>query len=191
LRNCTLKISNLSEILLLRTLHVSTFISPQQAWCIHTVASYTVLNELCRKSGLCRVQFRFHYSYRWMPLLCSAVCNVVQCGRTCARVWNMRISSSAIWKCQWSVNLCTKFEIIRIYKITKKRSGKLLLIRHLLHLMFFHTVHSPTNALLLNLEEFKIYIKIHINIAPTYFGLRPSSRSLYWAWLKLILKQSV
>jgi hypothetical protein len=41
------------------------------------------------------------------------------------------------------------------------------------------TVHSPTNALLLNLEEFKIYIKIHINIAATCFGLRPSSGSVY------------
>jgi hypothetical protein len=39
--------------------------------------------------------------------------------------------------------------------------------------------------ILLNLEKFKIYIKIHINIAPTCFGLRPSSGSLYWAWLKL------
>jgi hypothetical protein len=33
---------------------------------------------------------------------------------------------------------------------------------------------------LLNLERFKIYIKIHTkNIAPTCFGLRPSSGSLY------------
>jgi hypothetical protein len=32
---------------------------------------------------------------------------------------------------------------------------------------------------LLNLEKFKIYIKINTNIAPTYFGLRPSSGSLY------------
>jgi hypothetical protein len=43
----------------------------------------------------------------------------------------------------------------------------------------FYTVHSATYALLLNLEEFKIYIKVHINIAPTFFGLRPSSGSLY------------
>jgi len=28
-------------------------------------------------------------------------------------------------------------------------------------------------------------MKIHIIIAPTYFGLRLSSRSLYRAWLKL------
>jgi hypothetical protein len=40
-----------------------------------------------------------------------------------------------------------------------------------------YTVHSPTNALLFNLEEFKMYIKIHINIAATCFGLRPSSGS--------------
>ena len=38
---------------------------------------------------------------------------------------------------------------------------------------------------LLNLEKFKIYIKRHINIAPTCFGLRPSSGSLYRACLKL------
>jgi len=41
------------------------------------------------------------------------------------------------------------------------------------------------NALLLNSEKFKIYIKIHINIAATCFGLRPSSGNLYRAWLKL------
>ena len=33
-------------------------------------------------------------------------------------------------------------------------------------------VHSPTNALF-NLKHIKIYIKIHINIAPTCFGLPP------------------
>jgi hypothetical protein len=38
---------------------------------------------------------------------------------------------------------------------------------------------------LLNLERFKIYTKIQTNIAPTCFGLRPSSGSLFWAWLKL------
>ena len=32
---------------------------------------------------------------------------------------------------------------------------------------------------LLNLEKFKIYFKIHTNIAPTCFGLRTSSGSLY------------
>ena len=46
-------------------------------------------------------------------------------------------------------------------------------------------VRSQTNSILLNLEKFKIYIKIHINIAPTCFGLPPSSGSLYRAWLKL------
>ena len=40
---------------------------------------------------------------------------------------------------------------------------------------------------LLNLEKFKIYIKIHIIIAPTCFCLRPSSGSLYRDWLKLYL----
>jgi len=38
---------------------------------------------------------------------------------------------------------------------------------------------------LLNLEKFKIYVKLHVNIAPKYFGLRRSSGSLYRAWLKL------
>ena len=36
-------------------------------------------------------------------------------------------------------------------------------------------------------KHIKIYIKIHINIAPTYFVLRPPSGSLYWSWLKLYL----
>jgi hypothetical protein len=38
---------------------------------------------------------------------------------------------------------------------------------------------------LLNLERCKIYTIIHINIAPTCFGLRPSSASLHWARLTL------
>ena len=50
-----------------------------------------------------------------------------------------------------------------------------------------HIVHSPNYALLLNLEKFKIYFKRHINIAATCFGLRPSSGSLYRAWLKLYI----
>jgi len=37
------------------------------------------------------------------------------------------------------------------------------------------------------LKHIKIYIKIHINIAPTFFGLRPSSGNLHWTWLKLYL----
>jgi len=40
---------------------------------------------------------------------------------------------------------------------------------------------------LLNLEKFKIYIKINTNIAPACFGLRPRSGSLYWTWIKLYL----
>ena len=40
-------------------------------------------------------------------------------------------------------------------------------------------VHSPTNALLYFKKHIKIYVKIHINIAPTCFGLRPSSGSLH------------
>ena len=49
------------------------------------------------------------------------------------------------------------------------------------------TVHSPTNALFYFKKHIKIYIKIYINIAPTCFGLRPSSGSLHWTWLKLYL----
>ena len=37
-----------------------------------------------------------------------------------------------------------------------------------------YIVHSPTNALFITLEKFKIYIKININIVPTSFGLRSS-----------------
>ena len=44
-------------------------------------------------------------------------------------------------------------------------------------------VHSPTNAIILNLKKFKIHIKCHINIPPTCYGLRPSSGSVYRAWL--------
>ena len=44
---------------------------------------------------------------------------------------------------------------------------------------------------LLNLEEFKIYTKIHTNIAPTCFGLRPSSGSLQLNLAKVILEHSV
>ena len=48
-----------------------------------------------------------------------------------------------------------------------------------------YIVHSPTNALFIKLGKVQIYVKIHIIIAPTYFGLRPSSGNLYRAWLKL------
>jgi len=34
-------------------------------------------------------------------------------------------------------------------------------------------------------KHIKIYMKMHIYIAPTFYGLRPSSRSLHWTWLKL------
>jgi hypothetical protein len=46
---------------------------------------------------------------------------------------------------------------------------------------------------LLILDNSKIYIKTHIKIAPTYFGLRPSSGSLQLSLAKvtLMLKQSV
>jgi len=36
-------------------------------------------------------------------------------------------------------------------------------------------------------QQVKIYMKIHINIAPTCFDLRPSSGSLHWTCLKLYL----
>jgi len=48
-----------------------------------------------------------------------------------------------------------------------------------LEMTFIRTVHSPTNVLLLIKKHIKIYIKIHINIAPTCFGFRPSSGSLH------------
>ena len=38
-------------------------------------------------------------------------------------------------------------------------------------------VHSPTNTLFYFKKHIKIYIKIHINVVPTCFGLRPSSGS--------------
>ena len=51
-----------------------------------------------------------------------------------------------------------------------------------------YIVHSPTNALLLDLEKIKIYIKIHINIAPTCFGLSTILRELVQCLAKFILK---
>ena len=53
--------------------------------------------------------------------------------------------------------------------------------------LVLHTVHSPKIHYLLDSKKFKIYIKIHTNIASTCFGLRPSSGSLHWTWLKLYL----
>jgi len=48
-------------------------------------------------------------------------------------------------------------------------------------------LHSPTNAHFYFKEHIKIYIEVHINIAFTCFGFRPSSGSLHWTWLKLYL----
>jgi hypothetical protein len=45
-------------------------------------------------------------------------------------------------------------------------------------------IHSPTDALFIKLG-LKFYTRIRTNIAATCFGLRLSSGSLYWAWLKL------
>ena len=42
-----------------------------------------------------------------------------------------------------------------------------------------HVLCAVLSALLLIKEHIKIYIKIHTNIAPTCFGLRPSSGSLH------------
>ena len=50
---------------------------------------------------------------------------------------------------------------------------------------FLYIVHSPINALFIKLGKVWIHLKIHIIIASTCFGLRPSSGSLYRAWLKL------
>ena len=62
-----------------------------------------------------------------------------------------------------------------------------------LELVVLSKVHSPTNALLLIKKHIKIYIKIHINNAPTCFGLGPSSGSLALNLAEVIfmLKHSV
>jgi hypothetical protein len=44
---------------------------------------------------------------------------------------------------------------------------------------------------LLNLERFKIYIKIYTNIAPTCFGLRTINRELVQSLAKVVLEHSV
>ena len=54
-----------------------------------------------------------------------------------------------------------------------------------------YIVHLPTIALFIKLGEVYLYTRIHIVIAPTYFGLRPSSWSLYRAWLKLYFCQNI
>ena len=68
--------------------------------------------------------------------------------------------------------LCTAHcNIIIQYKPKKCTFSKLM------YILFTHQqIHF-----LLNLEKSKIYIKIHIIIAPTCFGLRPSSENLYRA----------
>jgi hypothetical protein len=53
------------------------------------------------------------------------------------------------------------------------------------HLDITKAFHSPTDALLLILENSKIYIKTYIKIAPTCFGLRPSSEGLHLLKCKL------
>jgi hypothetical protein len=49
------------------------------------------------------------------------------------------------------------------------------------HSFGIHIVHSPTNVLFIKLGKVKIYTRIHTNVAPTCFSLRPSSESLYCA----------
>jgi hypothetical protein len=62
-----------------------------------------------------------------------------------------------------------------------------------IHTLTSKVFHSPTDAILLILENSKIYIKTCIKIAPACFGLRPSSGSLHLSLAKvtLMLKQSV
>ena len=59
--------------------------------------------------------------------------------------------------------------------------------------IFGYRVHSPINALFYLKKRITIYIKIHINIAPTCFGLRPSLGKLALNLAKVIfvLKRSV
>jgi hypothetical protein len=61
------------------------------------------------------------------------------------------------------------------------------------HLDIIKVFHSPTDALFINPENSKIYIKTYIKIAPTCCGPRPSSGSLHLSLAKvtLMLKQSV
>jgi hypothetical protein len=61
------------------------------------------------------------------------------------------------------------------------------------HLDITKDFHSPTDALLLILQNSKIYIKTYIKIVPACFGLRPSSGSLHLSLAKvtLMLKKSV
>jgi hypothetical protein len=47
-------------------------------------------------------------------------------------------------------------------------------------------IHQQMHYLLI-LENSKIYIKMHIKIAPTCFGPRPPSGSLHWSLIKVTL----
>ena len=47
------------------------------------------------------------------------------------------------------------------------------------NIKYFDRVHSPIYVLFHFKKHIKIYIKLHINIVPTCFGLRPSSGSLH------------
>ena len=54
------------------------------------------------------------------------------------------------------------------------------------HLDIIKIFYLPTDALYISaLENIKIYIKTYIKIAPTCFGLRPSSGSLYMSLAKV------
>ena len=54
-----------------------------------------------------------------------------------------------------------------------------------------YIVHSPTNALLLNLEKFKIYIKIHTDIALIYYHQGPCTEPGYsYIYVKTLSKIS-
>jgi hypothetical protein len=83
---------------------------------------------------------------------------------------------------------CTYYVTLRRVRVTtvavSKRQILIFFNRYTVH-SDIDTVHSPTNSLSLDLERFKI----HTNVAHTCFGLRPSSGSLYWAWLKLYSAQ--
>jgi len=80
----------------------------------------------------------------------------------------------------FAVTLCRNFRSSTYAGSTTEQQSDILSSHRALWNLYI--VHSPTNAFLLNLEKFKIYIKIHINIAPTCFGLRQGN--LYRAWLK-------
>jgi hypothetical protein len=84
-------------------------------------------------------------------------------------------------------NICLGWQILHKNKLHN------FCYRCTVHLDVTKVFHSPTDAILLILESSKIYIKTYIKIAPTCFGLRPSSWSLHLSLAKvtLMLKQSV